>query len=167
MKIFAIDPGNVYSAYCIIDDQYKLHEFTKTENKTVMTRLLEILDEIGEVVIERIASYGMPVGRDVFETCEWIGRFAQEAEKKTQVDYIYRKEEKLYICGSPNAKDANIRAGLIERFAQHDFKNGKGTKKDPDIFYGVSADCWSAIAVAVTFLDKRRETKCQEETQTI
>lgn len=157
MKIMAIDPGNVYSAYCIMDDNYKLYGFDKTENKTVMEKLLDILDETGAVVIERIASYGMPVGKDVFETCEWIGRFAQEAEKKTSVDYIYRKEEKLYICGSPQAKDVNIRAALIERFAQHDFKNGKGTKKDPDVFYGVSADCWSAIAVAVSWFDKQKE----------
>ena len=157
MKIMAIDPGNVYSAYCILDAEYKLYEFAKTENKTVMKKLLDILDDLDEVVIERIASYGMPVGRDVFETCEWIGRFSQEAEKKTKVDYIYRKEEKLYICGSPNAKDANIRAGLIERFAQHDFKNGKGTKKNPDVFYGVSADMWAAIAVGVSWFDKQKE----------
>ena len=72
MKIMAIDPGNVYSAYCILDAEYKLYEFAKTENKTVMKKLLDILDDLDEVVIERIASYGMPVGRDVFETCEWI-----------------------------------------------------------------------------------------------
>ena len=157
MKIFAIDPGNEYSAYCIMDDQYNLYGFDKKENKTVMNKLLDILNEVEAVVIERIASYGMPVGRDVFETCEWIGRFAQEAEKKVSVDYIYRKEEKLYICGSPQAKDPNIRAGLIERFAKHDLKAGKGTKKNPDVFYGVSADMWAAIAVAVTWLDKRKE----------
>lgn len=157
MKIFAIDPGNEYSAYCIMDDQYQLHGFAKLSNREVMEIMLAELPRADRVVIERIASYGMPVGREVFESCEWIGRFAQEAEKQAEVYYIYRRDEKLYICGSPNAKDTNIRAALIERFAKHDFKNGKGTKKNPDYFYGVKADCWAAIAVAVSHLDMQKD----------
>ena len=160
MKVFAIDPGNVYSAYCVMDDQYDLIEFKKTENNTVMKRLLEILDEVDEVVIERIQNMGMPAGQTLFETAEWIGRFSQEAEKKTHVSYIYRRDEKLYICGSPRAKDVNIRAALIERFAKFDKINGKGSKKQPDVFYGVSADVWAAICVAVTFYDMKKEKEC-------
>lgn len=140
-----------------MDEHYNLLEFNKLKNRDVMTILLNRLNEIDNVVIERIQSFGMPVGREVFESCEWIGRFSQEAEKKADVSYIYRKEEKLYLCGNPRAKDVNIRAALIERFAKHDFKNGKGTKKEPDFFYGVKADEWSAICIAVTFLDKRKE----------
>ena len=164
--IFAIDPGNEQSARCVMTGDYKLLDFGKAPNKEVMEHMLYILTDtatsislIDGVIIERIASYGMPVGREVFDTCEWIGRFSQEAEKLVKVDYIYRKEEKLYICGSPKAKDANIRAALIERFAQHDFKNGRGTKSNPDVFYGVKADVWAAIAVAVTYLDMQKETK--------
>lgn len=174
MTVFAIDPGNEQSAWCIMDDQYNLIEFGKEDNKSVMEKLKEKIDlwyvkadfneedkrYIDCVVIERVASYGMPVGREVFETCEWIGRFAQEAEKKTYVDYIYRRDEKLYLCFDSKAKDANIRAALIERFAKHDFKNGRGTKANPDYFYGVKADIWAAIAVATTFLDMQKEKKC-------
>ena len=157
MKVFAIDPGNVNSAYCIMDDQYNLLEFKKAENHEIMSILLDRLEQVDEVVIERIANMGMPAGATLFETAEWIGRFSQEAEKKVPVNYIYRRDEKIYICGNPRAKDANIRAALIERFAKKDKINGRGTKKDPDVFYGVSADVWAAISVNVTYLDMKKE----------
>ena len=76
--------------------------------------------EFDEIVIEMIASYGMPVGESVFQTCVWIGKFAQAYEK-----YIYRKEEKMNICHSMRAKDSNIRQALIDRFGP------VGTKKNP------------------------------------
>ena len=28
-----------------------------------------------------VACYGMPVGKEVFDTCIWIGRFIQEADE--------------------------------------------------------------------------------------
>ena len=161
MKIFAIDPGNIFSAYCVMSEQpdadYALIEFGKYENKRCMEIMLNWLMNdysIDKVVIERVAGMGMPAGRELFETAEWYGRFAQAAEKYVPSDFVYRREEKLTICGDSRAKDANIRQALIDRFAKHDFKNGKGTKSNPDYFYGVSADCWAAIAVATTYLDR-------------
>lgn len=73
-----------------------------------------------------IASYGMAVGESVFQTCVWIGRFSEIAEKKEKyVDYIYRKEEKMNLCQTMRAKDSNIRQALIDRFGE------VGTKKNP------------------------------------
>lgn len=151
MTVLAIDPGNKESAYCFIDAE-TLHPglFAKVENETLLSIIN--LYSYHAIVIERVASYGMAVGRDVFETCEWIGRFTQAALPLT-VDYIYRKDEKLHICGDSRAKDANIRRALIDRFAQHDLKNGKGTKKNPDWFYGFAADCWAAYAVGITYIE--------------
>ena len=125
MKIFAIDPGNEFSAYCIMDDEYKLDSFAKLSNRELMEVLLSRLNDVDLVVIERMQSYGMPVGKETFEACEWIGRYAQEAEKKVPVEYIFRQEEKLWICHDTRAKDTNIRLALIERFAQHDFLTGQ------------------------------------------
>lgn len=150
-KVLAIDPGNVESAYCFIDSEtLKPTTFAKIRNET----LLEILEDIhyDKLVIERIASYGMAVGRDVFETCEWVGRFTQAARRK--VHYLYRRDEKLHICGDSRAKDANIRRALIDRFAKHDLKNGKGTKKNPDWFFGFKADIWAAYAVGITYIER-------------
>lgn len=153
--LFAIDPGDIQSAFVIIDENYCVHQKEKWENQ----RVLEFMQGFSptKLVIEMIASYGMPVGREVFDTCVWIGRFTQAAiARGIPVEYIFRHEEKLAICHSPNAGDANIRRALIDRFAQHDLKSGKGTKKKPDFFYGFKADIWAAFAVGVTFLDKEK-----------
>lgn len=154
MKVLAIDPGNRQSAWCMIDGEtLKPLSFGKEENQVVLDAVQQ--RSYDSIVIERVASYGMAVGRDVFETCEWVGRFTQAA--RVPPDYVYRQEEKLHICGDSRAKDTNIRRALIDRFAQHDIKNGKGTKKNPDWFYGFSADVWQAYAVAVTYV----ETRCK------
>ena len=154
MKVLAIDPGNRQSAWCMIDGEtLKPLSFGKDENQVVLDAVQHL--SYDSIVIERVASYGMAVGRDVFETCEWVGRFTQAA--RVPPDYVYRQEEKLHICGDSRAKDTNIRRALIDRFAQNDLKNGKGTKKNPDWFYGFSADVWQAYAVAVTYV----ETRCK------
>lgn len=154
MRVLAIDPGNRESAWCIIDGEtMKPLSFGKEENQVVLDDVQHL--SYDRIVIERVASYGMAVGRDVFETCEWVGRFTQAA--RVPPDYVYRKEEKLHLCGDSRAKDTNIRRALIDRFAQHDMKNGKGTKKNPDWFYGFSADVWAAYAVGITYIETSKK----------
>ena len=156
MKIFAIDPGNIDSAYAVIEmPDFKLIEFSKVKNEELLEDIEErfIYDRsIDAIAIEMVASYGMAVGKSVFDTCVWIGRFVQ-ALANDGVDYVYRKDEKMCLCGSMKAKDSNIRQALIDRYAKHDFKNGKGVKNNPDTFYGVSKDVWQAIAVGVTYYE--------------
>lgn len=155
--IFAIDPGNIESGYALIEmPQFRLLDFGKVKNESIL-EMLEAERVIPDAfAIEMVESYGMPVGRDVFETCVWIGRFIQ-AIKTHKCTFIYRKDEKLCLCGSLKAKDSNIRQALIDRYAKHDFKNGKGVKKNPDTFYGVSKDAWQAIAVGVTYYERKNE----------
>lgn len=158
MRIFAIDPGNIKSGYAIIEmPDFRLLEFGKVENDKLLQDIEEwyMVDcNIDAIAIEMVACYGMPVGREVFETCVWIGRFVQ-AMQGEEINYIYRKDEKMALCGSMKAKDSNIRQALINRYATHDFKNGKGRKDNPDTFYGVSNDVWQAIAVGVTYWEKK------------
>ena len=153
MRILAIDPGNQQSAYALLDAELRPVKFAKKPNDEVMKNCITILEEnTTVVVIEMIASYGMAVGKEVFETCVWIGRFIERLAPETY-KLIYRREEKENLCGSMRAKDSNIRQALIDRFGV------VGTKKNPGWFYGVSKDVWAAIAVGVTYHDKLEEER--------
>jgi hypothetical protein len=94
------------------------------------------------LAIEMIASYGMPVGADVFETCVWIGRLIERWGGPYQK--IPRLQVKMALCHNARANDANIRAALIDHFGK------PGTKKAPGATYGVTKDVWAALGVAVT-----------------
>ena len=152
--ILAIDPGNVESAYVLVeDDLSRVVEKGKVENFELVDIILRIRDEhssLEHIAIEMIASYGMAVGKTVFETCVWIGRFAQliRVEFGVEPEFIYRSEEKMCLCHSMKAKDSNIRQALIDRFGE------VGTKKNPGYFYGFKKDIWQAFSVCVTFHDK-------------
>ena len=161
--LLAIDPGDEYSAFVFMDmETYKPLYFAKEKNNEAISHMLDYINGTNEMAIvniksvacEMIASYGMGVGAHVFWTCVEIGKFTKLLEQAgCKVDYIYRKDEKMNICKSMKAKDSNIRIALIDRFAQFDKKSGKGTKKNPDWFYGFSADCWQAYAVGTTWID--------------
>lgn len=147
--ILSIDPGNIESAYCLINEKdYKPVEFGKIDNTQMLFKIKEL--KYDKMIIEMIASYGMAVGASVFDTCVWIGRFIQ-ARNCPEYEYIYRKEEKMNLCYSMKAKDSNIRQALIDRFGD------VGTKKNPGWFYGFKKDIWAAYAVGVTWLDKQKK----------
>jgi hypothetical protein len=97
----------------------------------------------GPIAIEMIASYGMAVGADVFQTCVEIGRFVEVAGE--HVSLVFRRDVKMHLCGSARAKDANIRQALLDRLGP------VGTKKAPGPLYGVKSHIWAALAVAVTY----------------
>ena len=164
--LLAIDPGDVQSAFCFVDiETYKPLYFDKVNNSDVFDLIDEYIEKYKynenfslKVACEMISSYGMAVGKSVFETCVFIGEIKMYMGifHSTNVDYIYRKDEKLCMCGQVRAKDSNVRQALIDRFAKFDFRSGKGTKKNPDWFYGFMADCWQAYAVGVTWIDIQR-----------
>jgi hypothetical protein len=143
--ILAIDPGTTQTAYAIWDG-IRLAESAVLPNAE-MLRLVR-RGGVPEMACEMIASYGMAVGREVFETCVWIGRFVEAHEQAGgSVRLIYRKDVKLHLCQSLRAKDANIRQALVDRFGP------PGTKKSPGPLYGAKSHIWAALAVGVYTLD--------------
>ncbi len=134
-----------------MDSSGVVTSFQKKPNILMLETLANVRNPVAShLAIEMIASYGMPVGKEIFETCVWIGRFVQAwGGPFTQV---YRRDVKLHLCGQPRAKDANIRAALIDKFGPGKGK-AIGTKKSPGPLYGMTADCWAALGVAVTYRD--------------
>ena len=67
MLILAIDPGTVESGWCALDDG-SVTASGVLEN-SAMRDMIRRSSHGDILAIEMIASYGMPVGREVFETC--------------------------------------------------------------------------------------------------
>lgn len=159
--ILAIDPGNIESGYVFTADDLSIIECGKIDNNELVKKMGRFCwynsSNKTHIAIEMVASYGMSVGATVFETCVWIGRFKQEILNyhydEADIQYIYRKDEKINLCNSMKAKDSNIVQALIDRFAPNTPNKGKGTKKEPGWFYGFKKDIWQAYAVAVTYYD--------------
>jgi len=160
--ILAIDPGTSLSAYVILSGDGVIRDKGKITNSDLLSilffrvlgnkisagvaktiKLGDVLDP-GVIAIELMQCYGNPVGKEVFETCYWIGRFIQVVEG----NYIrvYRKDVSKYFLPEKKkdrpfkSTDANIRAKLISMYPKKDL-------------VGFKADMWSALAIGRYVLD--------------
>jgi hypothetical protein len=160
--ILAIDPGTVQSAWILYDhgSAVPLLSFGIEPNAILLRQLrnwhadarLSEVPFLGTAVIEQVASYGMAVGAEVFETVRWAGRFEEALYPSTPVVLLPRMAVKMHLCGNSRAKDPNIRQALLDRFGG---KAATGTSRAPGPLYGIHADLWSALAIAVTFAETR------------
>lgn len=146
--ILGIDPGNKESAFALVDKGYVVAEADKIENH----RLRDVVRQytcISEVVVESIQSYGMPVGREIFDTCLMIGRIQQVADDRNLPNYLYpRPEYARAICGTNKVKDSVLRQALELRFG--------GYNKGEPLHLLRGTDKRSAFAVAVYHIDQGR-----------
>lgn len=164
MRLLAIDPGPEESALLIYDTTL-IHnttgklaegvpvEWEKCRNGTALSHIERWRSDA--LAVEMVASYGMPVGAEVFETCVMAGRFIERWLVDCAHDapaYVYRREVKLHICNSAKAKDANVRQALIDRYGGKEKAIGK--KATPGPLYGISGDCWAALGVAITAAER-------------
>ena len=165
--LLAIDPGTFASGWVLMKaDSRQPLACGKDPNE----ELLRDLSEGGaywaeQVVIEMMTSYGARGGREVLETCVWIGRFLQAAAAEgMKVRTMYRRDVKMELVDTPRATDADIRQMLVDRFAYGVPNLGKGTKAEPGWFYGFRADIWQAYALGVAWTDRQEREEVKHET---
>lgn len=157
MRLLAIDPGNTESAFAYIDPtDCSPRHFGKIPNAQLYSDISRGALCADYTAIEMIASYGMPVGQEVFDTCVWIGRYAGLIEdlRGQPCELIKRQPVRLHHCHSTKATDATVTQALRDRFAYGQPNYGKGTKTAPGWFYGFKADIWQAYALAVYAADQ-------------
>lgn len=188
MKIMAIDPGTTESAYVIIDDQYQILSADKVGNDVILSIIADA-PGLDAVIIEDIeprysstdrSAAGAVMGQSTIETIKAFGRFSWQASLRgLMVGSIFRRDERSCLIPTkrnglpplpetaPKHADGQIRASLIRRFARHDKERGRGTKANPDTFYGFRGDMWQAMAVGVTWLDRKKwRAKCERKEKT-
>lgn len=146
MNVVGVDPGTEQSALVIFDGS-RIVDHAILSNEQLLDRL-RTGEDTGVLVIEQFKSMGMIVGQTVYDTCFVSGRFV-EAWFPASFALIPRVKVKHHLCGSHQAKDANIRQALIDRFGPIGTVNAKG------LLHGLKSHEWSALAIAVTWWDQR------------
>ena len=148
MILLSVDPGHTQSAVVMYDVSER-HVSYKTiaENGILLERLPKLSGDV--LLIEKVASFGMPVGEEVFETVFWSGRFAQVWGKR--VERMTRQQIKMALCHKiVGVNDSVIRRRLIDIFGPSR-EAAIGRKKTPGPLYGVHDDEWAALALAVAW----------------
>jgi hypothetical protein len=143
--ILGIDPGPAESAFALVTDDQRVLQADKVENESLIERLRQAPP--AHVAIESIQSYGMAVGRSVFDTCFFIGELVRTC-KDAGIPYtlVPRPEYTRRICGVGKVNDAVLRQALLLRF-------GGDKKGEPLALLKGCTDKRSAFAVAVYHLD--------------
>lgn len=156
--LLAIDPGTAESAFVLLNGKTPV-DWGKIPNEDMLRRIRLGFVSARECAIEMIAHYGtgMAVGEDVYKTVLWIGRYAEAWSLPSggirEAVLLKRKEVTHQICNSVTARDANVRQAMLDRFGGKE--KAIGNKKSPGPLYGMKADVWQALAVAVAYSERR------------
>ena len=155
MLILGLDPGTLKSGYILYNpDAHTVEDKGIEDNHAILLLMDTYLSTADILAIEMVASYGMSVGRTVFETCVWIGRFVQCYGVEESTILVYRREVKQLLCGTQKAKDTNVNQAIRDMFPSTG-KDSKGepspvgTKKFPGKLYGVNSHMYPALGVAL------------------
>lgn len=160
MRLLAIDPGPEESGWVNADiSEDPPFVFSKgiDENPRMMELIDLGLDRVDALAYEEIVSYGMPVSTSIFDTVFFSGRVVERFGLSRSFG-ITRREVKLFLCNSMQAKDKHVRQALLDRYP----RSGGGSTPQVGIkdaqgpLYGVKGDIWAALGVALTFQDKLR-----------
>lgn len=151
--VVAIDPGTTESAV-VVWSGAKILQAEILKSGSVF-RVLQVNQY--PVFCEMVACYGMAVGKEVFETCLWIGEYRHFcATNLREFTPVYRRDVKLHHCGSARANDGNVIQALKDKYGD------KGTKKAPGITYGLKSHLWQAFAIATMVTEQETIKPCEE-----
>lgn len=161
--VLAIDPGSTRSAWLVFDTELgrpTLHGISPNEELLERLRYNDsgLTINTDRAVVEWMQPRGMPTSAEEFEALYWIGRFAEAWEQRqgSTLRRLTRLKVKQHLCGSNKANDSNIRAALIDRFGGVEGKEAAiGRKASPGPLYGIAADVWAALGLAVTDVDQQ------------
>jgi hypothetical protein len=158
MTVYALDPGPEKSALVAFSDTNGPVSGAIWQNDELLQALKGgPVGGTAHLVIEQVESYGMPVGREVFETVFWSGRFVEAWQSRGlrfSWSRLPRRAVKLALCGTARATDATIRCALLDRYGPGK-ERAVGVKAKPGPLYGIKADLWQALALAVTYQDQQ------------
>lgn len=166
-----IDPGPHSSGVVVIGlNPLRVMFSERLDNDEIVIRLRGGTMDLGQytVVIERIVSYGKPVGNDTFMTAEWAGRFA-EANLGTgrKSIMITRPSIKVVLCGGTTwlsekqerkkVSDAMLKAVVMGKFPATGggAKPAIGTAKQPGPLFTMPPlskggdHCWAALSALI------------------
>ena len=148
MTLLAIDPGDQLSAFVVYDyDGKRPVDHGKLGNEELLARLRSRPPYAPHLAIEMAESFGAKVWNQVFLATLWAGRFVEAFGGPYTL--MSRQKTKLYVTGNPRARDAQVRACLIDRYGGKDV--ALGTKAAPGVLRGLTADRWAALALAVAY----------------
>lgn len=157
MIVLAIDPGNTHSALVLYDAATRrVLSKRKLENHEALVAIRSSWHIAPDhLAIEMAESFGAKVWSQVFTTVLWTGRFIEAwTSHGLPFTLVTRREVKNAVAGEHRANDAQIRNALIDRWGGKEV--AIGSKHAPGPLHGVTADCWAALAIAVTFADAQR-----------
>lgn len=149
LRIVCVDPGPVESAWCaMLAAPTQVVELHKVSNHELVALLRGGCRSDHPLIIEDIESFGMPVGREVFRTAQWAGRFV-EAHEAAGGDHrlMPRSTVKLALCASRRAKDPHIRQAVIDRLGEPPTK----ARPNARLPHRPAGDEWSALAIGLAY----------------
>jgi hypothetical protein len=147
--VYGVDPGPEKTGWVLWDGKQVLDGGAETPNQEFLNRLATSTVPI-PMYVEMIASYGMAVGKETFQTCVWIGRYVEVwSILGFPWQFCYRLNIRTHHCHDGRAGDSNVNAALRDKYG------GKGTKKNPGPMFKVSSHMWSALAVATYAMETK------------
>lgn len=184
MNIIAIDPGPERSGFIFAtwaavgirpfpDEPETIGTFLPVidyvdgsmKNDDVRLRIVDA-SALTHICCETMNNIGGKPGAETFETCYWIGEFRGMAKQQRRPwAPIEQGDVKKHVIGTRSGKPSLVRKELIKRwaFGETDEKLAKriamGTATKPGPLFGVTDHAWMALAVMVTYIDKKQEER--------